>query len=215
MKNPMRIAAFGDSNMRGWRSGLNNHETYRALLEVDLCRRGIPCVLMDASQPGNTVLGGHQRFERDVLAMQPDAVLIGFGTNDAAPSAEREGPRVSLQTFREVHEYWFNALRKRGIPFLLLSCPPLATSDAKERNPVLCQYASCTRELAAAWNIPLCDLWQALVYREQGGCDLSKLFLDGMHFNSLGARLVADQLLKTEEKSAFFRSALESRRGGE
>jgi hypothetical protein len=63
--------------------------------------------------------------------------LIGFRTNDEAPRAEREGPRVLLQTFRAFHEYWFSALRKRGFPFLLLSCPPLATSDAKEWNPVL------------------------------------------------------------------------------
>lgn len=139
--------------MRGWRPGLPNQETFRALFERDLVNLGIPSVITDAAQPGNTALGGQQRSERDVLLLHPDAVLIDFGVNDSSPRGpDSSRNRVGLETYREVHEFWFDALARVGIPFLLMPTQKLATADADARNARLLPYVGILRALAKDLN---------------------------------------------------------------
>lgn len=205
MKRPLVIAGFGASTMRGWRPGLPSHETFRALFERDLVNLGIPSVITDAAQPGNTVLGGQQRFERDVLLPHPDAVLIDFGVNDSSPHNSDPGRnRVGLETYREVHEFWFDALARAGIPFLLMTPQKLATADAEARNARLLPYVGILRSLAQERKIPLVDVYAALDQREAETHNLTEYFMDGVHFNAHGSRFVADLLLDFEKQNGFF-----------
>lgn len=212
MQTPIIISGFGASTMRGWRPGLANHETFRALFERALVEIGISAVITDAAQPGNTVLGGQQRFERDILLEKPDAVMIDFGVNDSSPrSGTPSRNRVGLETYREVHEFWFDALSRAGIPFLLLTPQKLATSDALERNQRLLPYVETLRALSAEHHIPLVDTYAAMEAVEAGGSELADFYSDGMHFNAQGSRFVADLLLTFEKADGFFRKVSATR----
>jgi|GEM_PF-5397651 lysophospholipase L1-like esterase len=205
MKRPIVIAGFGASTMRGWRPGLANHETFRALFERDLVNLGIPAVFTDAAQPGNTVLGGQQRFERDVLLPRPDAVVIDFGINDSSlRSPDSHRTRVGLETYREVHEYWLDVLAHTGIPVLILTPQKLSLADAGAHNRRLLSYVEILRTLAKDHKVPLVDVYAALDQREAETGNLTEYFLDGMHLNARGNRFVADLLLDFEKKAGFF-----------
>lgn len=202
---PIVVAGFGASTVRGWRPGLGNHETFRALLEKDLAALGINAVMTDAAQPGNNVLGGLQRFERDVLVPNPHGVFIDFAINDSSPrKTDPNKNRVSLSTFKEVHEFFFDALDQRKIPFFVVTGQKMATPDAKERNARLLPYVETMRSLTLERSILLVDLYQRLEEAEAVGTDLCGLYLDGMHFNARGNRFVADAILEFEQKTAFF-----------
>jgi len=202
---PIILAGFGASTMRGWRPGLHPFETFRALFERDLAELGIPAVFTDAAQPGNTVLGGQQRFERDVLLQKRDAVMINFGGNDSAPHPEDPSRnRVGLETYREVHELWCRTLEKAGTPFALITCQKFATADEAARNRRLLPYVETIRKLAAERKVPLIDTYARLEQLQSEGLDLAEIYLDGMHFNVRGHRLMADFLLEFEKQTGFF-----------
>jgi len=202
---PIVVAGFGASTVRGWRPGLGNHETFRALLEKDLAALGLNVVMTDAAQPGNNVLGGLQRFERDVLVPNPDGVLIDFAINDSSPrKADPNKNRVSLSTYKEIHEFFFDSLEQRKIPFFVVTGQKMATPDADERNVRLLPYVETMRSLAIERSIPLVDLYQRLEEAGAAGTDLRELYLDGMHFNARGNRFVADAILEFEKETSFF-----------
>ena len=192
--------------MRGWRPGVHNHQTFRCLFERGLCEEGIPTVITDAAQPGNTTLGGMQRFERDILNPRPDAVLISFGLNDASPQADGCTPRVSLETYRECYETWFAALKRMGVLVVLMTPYPFAPGQLPIRNEVLGGYMEVIRDLAAKHQVPLADIFGELQGLAAGGRDLSGLYLDHVHLNPEGNRVVADLLLDFERKSGVFRT---------
>ena len=79
------IVVLGDSIVYGW--GVSYEESYPALLEEFLNKgpqRGHRWRVVNAGVPGNTVLMGCARYQRDVSAFHPQVVLLGYGLNDAA-----------------------------------------------------------------------------------------------------------------------------------
>lgn len=76
------IVALGDSITAGWPGPPD--QAWPALLEAHL-QVAYPAVawrVVNAGVPGNTAPMGYARFDRDVAARAPDAVLIAFGLND-------------------------------------------------------------------------------------------------------------------------------------
>ncbi|MBC7235584.1 MAG: hypothetical protein H5T69_07060 [Chloroflexi bacterium] len=77
------LLLLGDSIVYGW--GVAPPESLAAQLERRLAgRRGSPWRVINAGVPGDTVLMGCLRYERDVAAHHPQVVLLSFGLNDAA-----------------------------------------------------------------------------------------------------------------------------------
>ena len=79
------IVALGDSIAYGW--GVPPGGSYPSVLERlindksgDSCRWRV----INAGVPGNTVLMGSARYERDVAPFRPQIVALTFGLNDAA-----------------------------------------------------------------------------------------------------------------------------------
>lgn len=75
---------LGDSIVAGW--GVPGKYSYPALLQEWLNEgdEGIRHSVSNAGIPGDTVMGGCLRYERDVRAHAPDTLLIAFGLNDGA-----------------------------------------------------------------------------------------------------------------------------------
>lgn len=203
-KTPIVIAAFGASTTRGWRPGLHNYQTFRLLFERDLCDRDIPAVVMDAAQPGNTSIGGHQRFERDVLTHNPDAVLIDFGINDSALKSDGTYPRVQVDTFKEIYLYWITILKARNIPIVSITPQPFSKPDDGDKNDRLAKYAAVTKQLGKDHQVPVVDIYADFQQERENGKDIDEYYLDGIHLNVAGNRFVADQLLAFEKQTGFF-----------
>src|SRR5262245_55727497 len=81
----LRIVAVGSSSTTGlW--VLSSDATYPEVMRRELTRlrSGTTVEIVNSGRIGDTIAGTMGRFERDVLAYQPDLVVWQLGTNDVA-----------------------------------------------------------------------------------------------------------------------------------
>lgn len=86
--NPYTIVAFGDSTT----APRGNLVVYSTLLQSELFAQGQPIRVVNSGVGGNTTEVARDRFERDVLAYQPDLVVVQFGINDSAVDVWKKPP---------------------------------------------------------------------------------------------------------------------------
>jgi acyl-CoA thioesterase-1 len=82
---PLRIVAVGSSSTVGlW--VLRSAATYPEVMREELLRlrSNASIRVINSGRVGDTIQGNIARFERDVLAYQPDLVIWQLGTNDVA-----------------------------------------------------------------------------------------------------------------------------------
>jgi acyl-CoA thioesterase-1 len=82
---PLRIVAVGSSSTVGlW--VLRSAATYPEVMRQELLRlrSNASISVINSGRVGDTIQGNIARFERDVLAYQPDLVIWQLGTNDVA-----------------------------------------------------------------------------------------------------------------------------------
>jgi lysophospholipase L1-like esterase len=189
---------------------------YANLLEKELPARGIEAKVINAGVGGNSTADARRRFERDVLAHQPDVVVIQFGINDAAVDVWRNPPateaRVSQKDYELNLRTMIQSLHKRGTRVILMTPNPMRwTPKLKELygkppydpaapqgfNVLLAGYAKTVEQLAREEKLPLIDVYQAFEdYGKGEGQAVDQLLLDGMHPNAAGHRIIADLLLE-------------------
>lgn len=85
----LRVIAIGDSNTFGW--AVDDGVNWPAQLETQLAAAHPGVRVVNAGVWGYTLFQGRRRFD-EILAFQPDVVLVSFGGNDAhrvsVPDAE-------------------------------------------------------------------------------------------------------------------------------
>jgi lysophospholipase L1-like esterase len=203
---PLRIVAFGDSVTLGVRRGVHEYQTFRYLLERWLRERGLRVEVINAGVGGDTTAKALQRLDRDVLAAEPDVVIIQFGLNDAAmvdpgPVARSE-PRVSLEAYRANLATMLDRLQAAGVRTLLCTPTPMsrrypyanigAYAEHADINFMVRRYAEAVRQLAKERRVPCVDLFSLFINRPNG----LALIKDGCHPYAAGHRLVAEALLE-------------------
>lgn len=107
--HPIRILAFGDSLTAGW--GVVPPSSVPACLEAALQKQGIAVSFINEGIPGDTTVGGIQRFE-GALACNPDLVILELGANDNRQAIAPERTEANLDSMLKI-------LSERGIPTLL------------------------------------------------------------------------------------------------
>ncbi len=204
-KKPVRIVAFGDS-ITAARRGVNQVWAQRL---PDLLKGKVPVELINAgvgsSHSGTIhdnsvakVRHGRDRFEEDVLARNPDLVIIAFGANDAyIDSNTPEGPsRISLEQYRDNLVYMITALRKQKANVILVAPSPGAAPRPDFQDKRLYEYAKAVRALAKEYRTGLADNYQVFVdYGNKNG-GYGSLLPDGIHPNDEGHRLIAENMAK-------------------
>lgn len=139
-------------------------------------------------------------FSRDVLAPDPDAVLLMGGANDILSGLGPEEPLQNMETMIERAE---NAgiVPLVGIPIPF--CPPIredwaAMTDFPARTPLYETFVDRLRVLAAKRNHTVVDFRKAVdEHTQTTGTSLRSLYLDGIHLNEDGHRLFAETLVRT------------------
>jgi lysophospholipase L1-like esterase len=129
---------------------------------------------------------GAQRFERDVLAKQPDVVLIDYGLNDRA---------IGLERAARAWSHMLDLLAERRIPALLLTPTADNTTDFADAGQPLGQHARQIRELAAQYGVGLADSFLAFERYTASGGRLEDLLAQSNHPNRRGHELVTLRLM--------------------
>lgn len=206
------IVAFGDSTT----ASRQELRIYADRLQAEFPVEKGTVKVINAGIGGNTTEMARARFEKDVLAHEPDLVIIQFGINDAAVDVWKTPPatqsRVALSRYVENLRDLISTLRERQIDVILMTPNPLRWTekmlgmygkapylpgDAEGFNVQLKQYVAEVRKLASVEGVTLIDVDRSFQeYGQQPGQTVDDLLLDGIHPNEAGHRLVADLLLK-------------------
>lgn len=150
-------------------------------------------------------------------------MIIFFGANDACVSGHQQ--HVPLETYKENLKKIIEhpATRAQNPRIIIITIPPvneyqLEKFDNDKDTPhpsrtasIAKTYALAAREVGAALNVPVADVWSAFMattgWKEgqplPGSRDLSNseefssLFTDGLHLTSAGYRIVYEEVVKT------------------
>ena len=101
---------------------------------------------------GENSLSGAKRFERDVLSLRPDVVVIDYALNDRG---------VGLDAARAAWTSMITSCRQKNIKVIL--CTPTGDTAARRNDPndALVQHSEQIKRLAAEHEVGLADVFSA------------------------------------------------------
>lgn len=157
--------------------------------------------LMGAGIGGNKVYDLYLRMEDDVLAKNPDVVVIWVGVNDVWHK-RTFGTGTDPDKFEKFYNAIIKKLQAKNIKVLI--CTPAAigekTDFSNELDGDLNKYAGIIRNIAKNNNCPLIDLRKLfLSYNLANNKDNKEsgiLTTDRVHLNDAGNNAVADAMYK-------------------
>jgi len=194
-----RIVFFGDSiTQAGAKPG-----GYIMLLGDLYKQKGVQdqYELIGAGIGGNKVYDLYLRMEDDVLAKDPNTVVIWVGVNDVWHK-KTSGTGTDADKFEKFYNAIIKKLQAKNIKVLI--CTPAAigekTDFSNELDGDLNKYSNIIRQIAQKNNVPLIDLRKAFLdynlANNPENKDKNILTTDGVHLNEKGNQLVAEQMLK-------------------
>ena len=136
---------------------------------------------------GEASESGAARFERDVLALKPDLVLIDYGLNDRG---------LGLPRAKAAWKSMIEKAQARKVKVLLLT--PTGDLSAKLDDPAepLSQHAEQIRSLAREYHCGLVDSYARFTQYVHAGHKLQDLMSQGNHPNRKGHDLVVESVLE-------------------
>ena len=193
----MRIVAFGDSITEG-KTGVTPDQNWLLLLGKKL---GPRFELINAGVGGNSAREAMARFEKDVLARDPDAVLLEFGGNNNDP--RNPDRQVDDAEFKR-HLLDFRSRLPENCKVVMITFPPIIDEQHAWRVLIpggkvdvqLDPQREIVRGFAAENGWPLLDLYRLMYPRRY-----ELILKDGVHLNPAGHVFFAEavyQLLKQE-----------------
>ncbi len=150
---------------------------------------------------GNKVYDLYLRMEDDVLAKDPDVVVIYIGVNDVWHKST-SGTGTDADKFEKFYQAIIKKLKDRNIKVIL--CTPATigerTDFSNSQDGDLNAYSKIIRGLAQKNNLPLVDLRKIFLDYNLKNNPENKpkgiLTTDGVHLNEKGNQLVAEEMWK-------------------
>jgi lysophospholipase L1-like esterase len=157
--------------------------------------------LVGAGIGGNKVYDLYLRVEDDVLAKDPQVVVIYVGINDVWHKTT-SGTGTDLNKYEKFYLALIKKFQAKNIKVAV--CTPTVIGEKKDdTNPQdkdLNTYSDVVRKLAAENNCTLIDLRKAFIAYEQANNADNKesglLTTDRVHLTDAGNQLVADEMVK-------------------
>ena len=201
---PKRIVAFGDSITQGV-IGIRPEENWLRLLQT---RLGDGFATFNAGVGGNSAREAMVRYERDVLARNPDLVIIEFGGNNTG--LHDPSRRVDDAEFVR-HLTRFRDGLPKGCAVIAVTFPPLKEDWHRVYqgspanyvgNAALDSQRQIVRDFARENGWPLVDLYAILK-------DGHERFVlkDGVHLNPEGQKAFANAVFDVLRKTDFGKKA--------
>jgi acyl-CoA thioesterase I len=211
------IVAFGDSVTAGVaeRGVLLRDEVYHSRLRRRLEGWRARCLfnVLNSGISGDTTTRALARIDRDVIAHQPDLVLVAFGLNDAV-----SGGRATIETYRaELRQIVRRVQTETTADVVLLTPPFLADRDNPAIDPVdrqhleaicrtqndgtLAAYAEVVREVSRETDAVLADVYAAWQHLADQGVDTAKMLANGLNHPTGEAHEIATEVIMACLKS--------------
>jgi isoamyl acetate esterase len=157
--------------------------------------------LVGAGIGGNKVYDLYLRVEDDVLAKDPQMVVIYVGINDVWHKTT-SGTGTDLNKYEKFYIALIKKFQAKNIKVAV--CTPTVIGEKKDdTNPQdkdLNIYSDVVRKLAAEYNCTLIDLRKAFsAYEQANNADNKEsglLTTDCVHLTDAGNQLVADEMVK-------------------
>ena len=187
----LNIVAHGHSVPAGYFDTpvVDTFNAYPHLLHVRLKERHPNAVMnvIVTARGGENSSAGAARFERDVLALHPDVVLIDYALNDIG---------IGLELARQAWEQMITKARAAQVKLILLTPTGDKRCRLDDPSELLNQHAAQVRELATRFGLGLADSLAALKNALCAGVKLDNLMSHVNHPNRQGHELVVMELLK-------------------
>jgi len=192
-----RVIFFGDSiTQAGVQAG-------GYIVRVDsMCRlegTGDKYEFIGAGIGGNKVYDLYLRMEDDVLAKNPDVVVIYIGVNDVWHKST-SGTGTDADKFEKFYQAIVDKLKEKNIK-VILSTPAAIGEKTDFSNPQdgdMNEYSNIIRRIASKNNLALVDLRKAFLdydlKNNPANKDRGILTTDRVHLNANGNQLVADEM---------------------
>ena len=202
-KRKVTITAFGDSITEG-RTGVAPEDNWLLKLGSKL---GKQYKLYNAGVGGNSAREAMRRYERDVLASNPDIVLVEFGGNNHDPSPLRKSRRVTDKEFRSLLEKF-----KAGLPanckVVMITFPPIIDEQhvyfkrvpGGKVDAELQSQRQIVRDFARKNGYPLLDLYRLIYPRRH-----EFILRDGVHLSPAGHTFFAEEVEKCLKKAGYIK----------
>jgi lysophospholipase L1-like esterase len=181
---PNVYMAFGDSLTRGLGSTAGGD--YPAQLQVLLGGYFAGAVVTNRGADATNTYEALERFRRNFRGQQPAYVLILYGTNDwNVPECQDKAPCFTVDNLREVVNLVKDA---NSLPVLGL-IPPVNPAINAGRNSWVQDINRYIRAMGEEEGAAIADTYAA--FNGKGG-DLSRFFIDHVHFNDAGYKVIAE-----------------------
>lgn len=152
----------------------------------------IPFEIYNQGISGNRVTDLQERWETDVLSLQPDFLSISIGINDVwrqidSPDMEQVYP----DQFKRVYENLLKQVKEKTSARIILMEPTVIEEDIQsEGNQKLKAYTDIIHRLSEEYEAILVPTHQACM--EYLGSEYAEsLTVDGVHMSSVGNMLMA------------------------
>ncbi|TDL32700.1 hydrolase [Jeotgalibacillus sp. S-D1] len=132
-----------------------------------------------------------KRWEKDVLAIDPDVLSISIGVNEAWHHFDKpELTQVEPDQFEEIYHRILQQLHPKTA--LILMEPTIIEENPRSRgNQLLMEYVEIVRRLAAQYGAILVPAHAVFIRTLQKG-NHAALTTDGVHLTDEGKKLLAD-----------------------
>lgn len=174
-------------------SGVDENTCYASVLRQELHAAGAEFRVTASALDGADTGYALRRFDRMVARLDPDVLVISLGLNDARPPGRRdrnapEAYQANLETLTE---------KALDLDIKPVMCTPPPRLDISENGEPawrsMSPYAERAREVAERYSLPLIELFEEFVNRD----DLDALLPDRLHPGREGHRIIARQFAET------------------
>lgn len=199
MQQKQRIVFFGDSITQ---AGVQP-KGYITVLGELMKQKGIgdKYELVGAGIGGNKVYDLYLRLEDDVLAKNPQTVVIWVGVNDVWHK-RTSGTGTDADKFERFYNALIKKLKDKNINVILSTPAAIGekTDYTNELDGDLNRYAAMIRQIAQKNNCQLVDLRKAFLEynlaNNKENRESGILTTDRVHLNEKGNQVVAEEMLK-------------------
>ncbi len=143
--------------------------------------------MINAGVSGNTTAQGLARMDSDVLARDPQLVVVMFGLNDIARGS---GPGEFRSNLGQIIE----GIRRRGAEVVLMTPNPVYADDPARPPERVAEYAQVVREAGRELGVPVADCFRSFgSVRSVEPRAWEGLMSDSIHPNMRGHELIAEE----------------------
>jgi len=156
----------------------------------------------------NKGIGGHrisdlaERWQEDVITIQPDYVTVSIGINDVWRQLDQpKMQQIFPEQYEKIYADLLNKVKEQTHAKIILMEPTIIEEDVESKgNKMLIPYVETVQKLAEKFDAIYVPTHQAFVQYLNANSGY-RVTIDGVHTNSAGNMMMAQTWIKAFEAS--------------